>query len=129
LRFDHLSLVPQEMTMGMFDDIRCTAKLPQIGPDPGTRDFQTKDFDCARDQYYITSDGCLFKGRELIAFHGLLRFNHFDTKIDTWWEYEAKFTDSALIEIKPVEIRKLVGKYPNIEYHYYFYARRDKGQP
>jgi hypothetical protein len=110
------------MGMGMFDDIRCTAELPKVGPDPGTRDFQTKDLDCALDQYFITNDGRLFKGRELIAFHGMVEFHHFDIKTRTYWSYEANFTDGRLVEIKPLRIYSHRGIHPAVTYHHYFPA-------
>jgi hypothetical protein len=113
------SLMP-EKNMGMFDDIRCEAKLPAIGPDPGTRDFQTKDFECLLDQYIITEDGHLLQNGESVPFHGMLNFYHFDTSIDTWWEWSAKFTDGRLIKIEPIEISKQIGTYPNSSKEFYF---------
>lgn len=108
--------------MGMFDDIECRAELPAVGPDPGTRHFQTKDRECCLDKYVITEDGKLLLDGESVSFHGMLNFHHFDTKTDIWWAWVAKFTDGALVEIKPVECRKLISPYPNIKYHHYFPA-------
>lgn len=108
--------------MGMFDDIRCDAELPEIGPDPGTRCFQTKDRECLLDKYVITADGRLTLDGDRVSFHGMLHFHHYDSKNDTWWEWVAKFTDDALVEIKPVEIYTRTGTYPDFKYQYYFPA-------
>lgn len=106
--------------MGMFDDIHVDALLPDMGFPVTTADFQTKDFECLMDHYIITADGKLLRDGAPVLFHGLLNFYHYDTKIDTWWEYEAKFTDGTLVDIKPVECRKLVSAHPNIKHHTYF---------
>jgi hypothetical protein len=45
--------------MGMFDELRCRATLPDDG-DTDT-EFQTKSMDCRLDTYIITSDGRLTK--------------------------------------------------------------------
>jgi hypothetical protein len=106
--------------MGMYDDIRCDAPLPDMGCPVTTRDFQTKDFDCVLDKFVITADGKLLHDGVRRRFHGMFNFYHYDTKIDTWWQYEAKFTDGCLVEITPVECRKRIAPYPNIKYHHYF---------
>jgi hypothetical protein len=43
--------------MGMFDNLQCKSPLPD-GSD-NSRWFQTKDFDCALDNYTITAEGRL----------------------------------------------------------------------
>lgn len=106
--------------MGMFDDIRCDAELPKVGPDPKTRCFQTKDRECQLDQYVITADGRLLLDGDPVDFHGMLNFHHFDNKSATYWQWVAKFTDGRLIEIKPVEIHRLISPYPNLRHHHYF---------
>jgi hypothetical protein len=63
--------------MGMFDDIRCSAKLPGTPPEfikPG-HSFQTKDLDCALRHFEITATGRLVdrSGADL-EFHGDIEF-------------------------------------------------------
>ena len=48
--------------MGMFDHVRCLAPLPD-GFVGGETAFQTKDFDCAMEQYTITAAGHLVAHR------------------------------------------------------------------
>jgi len=88
--------------MGMFDDIVCKRPLP--GPkQPPDESFQTKDFDCRMDHYTITAEGTLVKEGVEIPFHGLLNFYTY-TQDDWWFEYDAKFTDGKLVEIRVIEI-------------------------
>jgi hypothetical protein len=113
--------------MGMFDDITCLAALPD---EPvNDRNFQTKDLENLLDHYTITEDGKLLvdvfklhvrtdaekerykqetgykfappfrreeKGRVEIDYHGRIVFYGGDP----WREYEAKFTDGRLVEIR-----------------------------
>jgi hypothetical protein len=90
--------------MGMFDNITCEHAL--LGePKPKTNLFQTKDFDCLMDHYTITEDGQLLKDGAEVQFHGSVSFYTY-TDDDMWFEYEAKFTDGCLVEIRPISIYK-----------------------
>jgi len=86
----------------MFDDITCEHPLPADPKPPGTS-FQTKDFDCFMDRYTITADGYLLRNGESVPFHGMINFYTY-TRDDMWFEYEAKFTDGRLVEIKALNI-------------------------
>lgn len=103
--------------MGMFDEVICEVDLPDGWKHPV---FQTKDFeDPYLNKYVIRADGRLIRKKpwyqcEISAdtdtnYHGLLRFYSYEgdpnqeTPIeDRWHEYEAKFTDGALQEIRLV---------------------------
>jgi len=86
--------------MGMYDDITCEHVLP-FEPKPRSNSFQTKDFDRLMDHYTITKDGRLLKREVEVPFHGMLNFYTY-THDNMWFEYEAKFTDGRLIEIRPM---------------------------
>ena len=94
--------------MGMFDDIRCRKPLP----DGCTEEwFQTKDLGCDLSKFEIDGDGRLmrfgegFWGEEPLTepedmeHHGYLNFYTSDSA-GIWHEYDAKFTDGKLVEIK-----------------------------
>jgi hypothetical protein len=51
----------------------------------------------------LKADGRLLKERAEIQLHGMLNFYTY-TDDDMWFEYEAKFTDGRLIEIRPISI-------------------------
>lgn len=87
--------------MGLFDDLRCDAPLPDGFPSPDN--FQTKDFACELAKYTITADGKLKRGDEAVDFHGWLNFYTYTQNV--WREYNAKFTDGQLMEIVLVEAR------------------------
>ncbi len=86
----------------MFDNITCEHVLP-FEPKPRGNSFQTKNFDCFLDCYTITKDGRLLKQEVEVRFHGMLNFYTY-TDDSMWFEYEAKFTDGRLLEIRPVSI-------------------------
>jgi hypothetical protein len=88
--------------MGMYDDITCEHVLP-FEPKPRGNSFQTKDFDRLMEHYTITKDGRLLKREVEVPFHGMLSFYTY-TDDNMWFEYEAKFTDGRLIEIRPISI-------------------------
>jgi hypothetical protein len=90
--------------MGMYDDVTCEHPLPGE-PKPKDNHFQTKDLDCLMDRYTITRDGRLLKKKAEVQFHGMLNFYTY-TDDDMWFEYDAKFTDGRLIEIRPISIYK-----------------------
>ena len=91
--------------MGMYDNVTCEVPLP----DGYSGAFQTKDFDCCMDRITIRADGRLVHDKRAwtshdaatatdLNFHGI--FNFYDYTISRGWhEYEAKFTDGALVEI------------------------------
>lgn len=97
----------------MFDNLICLAPLPNDPPIPRD-DFQTKDLDCLLDTYTITEDGLLLharwnvEGELTVPYHGLIRFyygdwSNDDQKMHAWYEYEAKFTDGKLVEIRMLQ--------------------------
>jgi hypothetical protein len=101
--------------MGMYDDITCEHALPGE-PKPKDNSFQTKDLDCLMDHYTITRDGRLLKRKAEVQFHGMLSFYTY-TDDDMWFEYEAKFADSRLIEMRPISIyRNGAGGPPDVFY-------------
>lgn len=102
--------------MGMFDDVICEAKLPDgFVSDNG---YQTKDFECVLATFKITAEGRLVRreyewsesddaplgirreqrGWKDVNYHGFLNF--YTSGLDGWHEYDAKFTDGQLVEIK-----------------------------
>lgn len=84
--------------MGMFDTVRCEVSLPGNPQPPPNAWMQTKDFHCLLDTYTIRADGSLIgpKG-ERIDYHGMLDFGAYENEIS--YDYRAKFTDGALVEI------------------------------
>lgn len=103
--------------MGLFDDIRIAAPHNEA-LDPRVRDatFQTKDFECLLNMYYVSSDGRLIEciGDDCTRdteYHGDIEFyillpdrpkekGHFDD--GRLLEYKARFTDGTLQWIRPV---------------------------
>jgi hypothetical protein len=81
------------------------------------------------DKYVITEDGKLLLDGERVNFHGMLEFHHFDSKSNTYWSYEAKFTDGELVEIKPKNIYTHAGIYPTIKYIHHFPVDGDCDAP
>jgi len=56
----------------------------------------------------------LLKRKAEVQFHGMLNFYTY-THDDMWFEYEAKFADSRLIEIRPISIyRNCAGGPPDV---------------
>ena len=47
--------------MGLYDNVKCEYKLPGATKEVQNDVFQTKDFECAMDNYTITEDGKLFR--------------------------------------------------------------------
>jgi hypothetical protein len=92
----------------MFDYVRCEYPLPD--KEAQNEVFQTKDFECLRDTYFITSDGKLFmKGAKqrdpmLIQFQGDICFSTAlasEQEGETvLYEYLARFTKGKLQYIK-----------------------------
>ena len=95
--------------MGMFDDVKCERVMPG-DRQPRSCQFQTKDFACEMSGYEITSDGRLLKDGEPHYFHGHLNFYTHESDDNTgrgggwWFEYDAKFTDGRLVEIRAIDI-------------------------
>ena len=95
--------------MGMFDGVKCGRVMPG-DRQPRDYEFQTKDFACEMAQYEIASDGRLLKDGEPHYFHGHLNFYTHEPDDNTgrgggwWFQYDAKFTDGRLVEIKAVDI-------------------------
>lgn len=84
--------------MGMFDYVRCEVPLP----DGYEGELQTKDFDCQMQQCVITMIGRLTVDGVDREFHGIFNFYDLDRN-GKWHEYNAKFTDGQLVEIKQVQ--------------------------
>ena len=80
----------------MFDEIRCNNPLPDgfVG-----KDFQTQDFKCVLDSYTIAENGVLTGPDGAVYLHGWLNF-YTSTKEGGWHEYNAKFTDGQMVEIR-----------------------------
>lgn len=90
--------------MGMYDELRYLAPLPDGGP---ARPFQTKDLDCALDLYTVHEDGRLWvqspwvgeHGDEpkRIALDGTVDFYDYDPSLKPdWIEYRATFKDGVV---------------------------------
>lgn len=104
--------------MGLFDDIRCDAPLPEGCERAGGKGrwFQTKDFpEPYLDKYAITADGRLVQldGHDwskeiqhLADYHGILNFYDYNTDTKEWWKLNAKFTDGRLVGITLAEYRR-----------------------
>jgi len=104
--------------MGMFDYIRIESHLlpitetEQVDIELEDSDFQTKDMDCFLNEYEITPNGSLILINEMVGgwnyqeahreikYHGLLNF--YTEVHGTWYEFEAKFTDGKMVDIKRV---------------------------
>lgn len=114
--------------MGMFDNLKCEYPL-QLPEDQGElagwnwreNGFQTKDFDCAMDNYCVRADGSLWqqvyvweitrKGhprrkpgnwKPLVAYTGTVYFHNSinGNKADYWVEWEAVFVSGNLTNLK-----------------------------
>lgn len=93
--------------MGMFDNIRCRHPLPD---GLVAEDFQSKSLHNTLSVYEIGRDGRLRElttggdgeplgeGSRDTGFHGVLRF--YATVGSDFKEYEAKFTDGLLVELR-----------------------------
>lgn len=106
--------------MGMFDSIRFEeiSMLPKpegFDLDTGDLDFQTKSLDNALYLYEISKDKYLYREdgplrvddvkesrRQRMDFHGVINFGAYKTTdlVDYSLEYEAKFTDGVLQDVK-----------------------------
>lgn len=102
--------------MGMFDYIRiASCQLPiteaeQIDIELEDSDFQTKDLACTLNCYEITPYGELIliqrmvedwqykEVYEQVSYHGCLNF--YTDVFGKWFEFQAKFTDGKMVEIK-----------------------------
>lgn len=98
----------------MFDHVKCRYPLPD--KEVQNVVFQTKNFECMLDTYFITEEGkLLMKGLKqrdpvLVRFHGELKFytstgSHEDNSFK-WYEYIARFTNGKLQWIKRAEKEK-----------------------
>lgn len=106
--------------MGMFDSVYCDLELQVLGHVP-EMEFQTKDFDCLMDWYYITAEGRLMmeagtwfsetKKRDFhkhdMKYHGIFDFYGSKWEDDAngkerlhSFDYSAKFTDGQLVFIE-----------------------------
>lgn len=107
--------------MGMFDILYVSKSLRPLTVEeqrglPDNPGWQTKDFDCAMDEIYITDEGDITIHRtnylmdesvnletdesrvEFIKYHGYVRFY---TSVDgKRVEFRAKFTDGKLVKIE-----------------------------
>lgn len=99
--------------MGMFDylKIESSIKIPvskefkSLKIDPHTLEFQTKDLDNCLDVYTIKNNKKLYKENKLTHHHGIINFGslHPTDTIDYFLDYQAKFTDGILKNIKLVK--------------------------
>jgi hypothetical protein len=108
------------IAMGMFDNLTCEYPLP-AEPNPDDNSFQTKDFECQLEHYTITADGRLLRKDTAVQYHGVIRFYTYTGEM--WFEYEAKFADGNLIDIRALSICKDVDRatrvvlYPSADEH------------
>lgn len=106
--------------MGMFDYLKIEdeVKIPvskefkSLKVDPHSLEFQTKDLDNCLHEYVIKNNKKLYKKSidrskvvektELIKYHGLINFGavHLTDTIDYFLDYQAKFTNGLLTNIK-----------------------------
>lgn len=98
--------------MGMFDWVRCGAKLPK--PEPMDGDYQTKDTDCRLDRYTINADGALsveyfdpdavpqFAPPKPFIFNGTMYFYGTTKQTGRWKEYKAEFVDGKMESVESV---------------------------
>lgn len=102
--------------MGMFDYIRIESHLlpiseaEQVDIELEDAAFQTKDLECHLNMYQITPDGSLILVNEMyddfqyreshkeVKYHGYLNF--YSDVFGTWYEFQAKFTDGKMVEVK-----------------------------
>lgn len=94
----------EAVIVGMFDYIRCEARLPgeQV---PENTVFQTKDLDGTLTEYTISADGALLKGGSLIHFFGEIRF--YTEGAGAWLEYTARFSNGKLQGIEATKTLNL----------------------
>ncbi len=97
--------------MGLFDNLKCKANLPEGNKELQEEIFQTKSLDCLLETYIITKNKKLVietkKGTKTILYHGDIIFytftgNHED-KTYKWHEFIARFTNGKLQYIKKVK--------------------------
>lgn len=101
--------------MGMFDEVRCEAPLPD-GYDSGGVWFQTKSFpDSCLCRYTLTRAGRLVdsQGNDLEPEGYLIFYTQDDqgTSEDRWREYRAHFEHGQLTGIVRVEVGEPDGRY------------------
>ncbi|HXO18625.1 MAG TPA: hypothetical protein VOA87_01745 [Thermoanaerobaculia bacterium] len=98
--------------MGLFDTIHCEYPLPDARHQG--LEFQTKDLDCALDEYTITADGRLLRhvrrgGQESDRrvewpLHGDVSiYTHVAGEDPSWIEYVVRFTHDRVEWIRPIE--------------------------
>jgi hypothetical protein len=96
--------------VGMFDNVKCSAPLPE--PSMQDRTFQTKSLDCELADYEITKDGELWKvggyfhegERERVELHGDVTFCDWETEnprppYGELVYFTARFTEGKLSRI------------------------------
>ena len=119
--------------MGMFDYLKINVDKLPITQEEKERyahefQFQTKDFDCYLNLYEITNDGNIIyrkytdeylgETKELFAYTGIPNDNNgewvilkdyhgfvsfYDSVDNIWFQFEAKFTDGKLQDIKRIK--------------------------
>lgn len=112
--------------MGMFDYIHVNnveVPLPKEMIDFKNIEYQTKSLENTLSSYFIESDGYLYvektfcdydesktpKDRKKVFYHGMIRFYAYETTdlVDYCADFDAKFTDGVLQEIKLVNFKKV----------------------
>ncbi len=100
--------------MGMFDYIKCEAKLPRTDREVQKEVFQTKSLECFMNFYVITKDKELIrvskKEKNAVLYHGDIKFYTFienpkDKKLK-WYEYIARFTNGKLEYIRRLKAHR-----------------------
>ncbi len=108
--------------MGMYDHLLINKELLPITQEEKDKIsegevYQTKNFDNAMDKYEILDNGDLKVTRatwykddkqvdtEIIPYHGIINFYTYigapnSYKDEEWFEFQAKFTDGKLVEIR-----------------------------
>ena len=110
--------------MGMFDRIVLDKEVAVPIPEEMTQfkdiEYQTKSLDCTLSTYSIESDKRLYlidreydsesskKEKKLIDYHGVINFGAYETTdlIDYSVDFEAKFTDGVLQNIRLIKFQK-----------------------
>ena len=108
--------------MGMFDrivlDEEVSIPLPEEMFKFKSIEYQTKSLDCTLSTYLISDNGYLYltssyesddliKEKERICYHGIINFGAYETTdlIDYSVDFEAKFTDGVLQNIKLIKFK------------------------
>jgi hypothetical protein len=101
--------------MGMFDYVKIdqSIKLPvskefrSLKIDPHSLEFQTKSLDNCLISYEIKKDKRLYENNKKNTYHGMIYFGacHITDTVTYSLEYQAKFTDGLLKNIKLLEYK------------------------